>query len=359
MHKENVIGYKELTGADLGRNPTSHQTHIGLFDDVLTFLPNSIEIPDALVIYDNSYEELPVFFDRIQNPNGSFRSPKIRTGNLEKSVVSFIKNTATSLPSNLKWYLFWFGLKSERPVFFVFNDGSSVFNDIKNLGLALPNGIKNRITSHSPIFKKLLNYLVKIVNSSAESLVEELEVLVQIDPTSVAKKYRAYDFDLAMRSISEIGKAGELMVYYYFEDLKKHGLIHDFVWENQEKEKGLPYDFYYVENDGRTVYLDVKTTNHKFNQRMIFSGLESDFVSDDTINYRIYRVYGNGSGNHMLRICSNAKILFKKISAATTSYKNGLVDLASVEGIKFAVSPTQKDLEFGQSINLLQHIITG
>ncbi len=352
IHNENVIGYKELTGADLGRNPTSHQTHIGLFDDVLTFLPNNIEIPDALVIYNNSYEELPVFFDRIQNPDGSFRSPKIRTGNLDRSVVSFIKSTASDLPGNLKWYLFWFGLKSERPVFFVFNNGSQTYSDIINLGLALPSGIKNRITAESPIFTRLLNYLVNIVNSTTESLVEELEVLVQVDPSSVARRYRGYELDLAMRSITEIGTAGEVMINNYLLSLKNNGEIADYVWENEVREKGLPYDFYYKTNDGRIVYLDVKTTNHKFTQRMIFSGQESDFVSDDTINYRIFRVYGDGNGNHLLKICANAKVLFKKISLATASYKNGITDLASVEGIKFAVLPSQHDLEFGEAISL-------
>ena len=52
LHSENRIGYKQLTDADLGRSPTSNQTHIGLFGDVFTFLPNDIEIDDAMVIFD-------------------------------------------------------------------------------------------------------------------------------------------------------------------------------------------------------------------------------------------------------------------------------------------------------------------
>ena len=38
LHEENKIGYKELSDADLGRAATSHQTHIGLFDDAYHFL---------------------------------------------------------------------------------------------------------------------------------------------------------------------------------------------------------------------------------------------------------------------------------------------------------------------------------
>ena len=51
IHNEQKIGYKCLTDADLGRRHTSHQTHIGLFDDVLTFLPNNAELDDAMLIY--------------------------------------------------------------------------------------------------------------------------------------------------------------------------------------------------------------------------------------------------------------------------------------------------------------------
>ena len=40
LNDEKRIGYKQLTDADLGRSLLSHQTHIGLFDDVLTYLPN-------------------------------------------------------------------------------------------------------------------------------------------------------------------------------------------------------------------------------------------------------------------------------------------------------------------------------
>ena len=353
IHEENLIGYKELTDADLGAKPTSHQTHIGLFGDVFTFLPNSIEISDSLVIYNNSYSELPVFFDRIENPDGSFRSPKIRTGaNKGNSVVSFIRTTAASLPSNLKWYLFWFGLKSERPVFFLFNNGSETYTDICNLGLDLHSGVKNRIDAESPIFLDLLNYLVNILNLNAESLVEELEVLVQIDPNNTPKRYRGYDLDLAMRSITEIGRAGEVMVNNYLASLRINGEILDYVWENEQKEKGLPYDFYYKSHDGRTFYLDVKTTNHKFGQKMIFSGAESDFVGNENINYQIFRVYGDGTGNHLLKVCSNAKSLFRKINLATTGYRNGISDLASVEGIKFAIDPNQRDLEFGKATSL-------
>ena len=121
LHDENRIGYKELSDADLGRAEKSHQTHIGLFDDVLTFLSNSAIIKDAMVIYNNKADILPLHFDRIQNPDGSFRSPKIRAGvNTDESVLSFIRNTVRRTSPVGSWYLFWFGLKSGQPVFLIF-----------------------------------------------------------------------------------------------------------------------------------------------------------------------------------------------------------------------------------------------
>ena len=160
LHNEKRIGYKEMTNPDLGRKNTSHQTHIGLFDDVLTFLPNNIEINDCMVIYNESVELLSLDFDRIENPDGSFRSPKIRSGGRDVvGVVSYIRDQAKSFPIDTKWYLFWFGLKSEQPVFFLFNNLSNTYNEILALGINLPHGVKGRISpSDSPYFA-LLKYL--------------------------------------------------------------------------------------------------------------------------------------------------------------------------------------------------------
>ena len=72
LHEEKKIAYKELTDADLGRSITSNQTHIGLFGDVFTYLPNSFQVDDCMLIYNNAVEFLPLNFDRIENPDGTF-----------------------------------------------------------------------------------------------------------------------------------------------------------------------------------------------------------------------------------------------------------------------------------------------
>lgn len=354
INRENTLGYKELTNADLGRSTTSHQTHIALFQGVLTFLDNHKEIDDSFLIYNNECQILPTYFDRIENPDGSFRSPKIKTGSSKNSVVFKIRKIAKQMSSNVKWYLFWFGLDDERPVFFLFNNESQTYQDIVHIGLDLHDKVKEIISSSNPIFKDIIDYVMKNVNLSTEDFWSKLESQLQIDPTLTSKQYRKFDIERAKEAISTIGKAGENLIDSYLSSLVDDKAIASYIWENNEKESGLPYDFSYKTLDGKTVYLDVKTTGHRFKQKMIFSSQEVEFIANNTEDYRIYRVYCDQNGNFYLRICSNSKELFEKLNTETTNYINSIASLATIEGIKIAISPTQKKLIFSKEIMLPQ-----
>lgn len=353
LHNEKRIGYKEMTDADMGRKRTSHQTHIGLFDDVLTFLPNNIEINDCMMIYNKSVEFLALNFDRIETPNGSFRSPKIRSGGRDVvSIVTFIRDKVKDYSNDTKWYLFWFGLRSEQPVFFLFNNLSDTYKEILALGVSLPHGIKGRITPNDAPYFSLLKYLESVVNNTSVELVQELEVVAQTNESVLTKKYREYDIKKAREIFNRIGKEGEDLVRRYFEEQKQKGLIANYRWLNEEKECGLPYDFYFETLDGEIVYLDVKTTNYKFAQKMVFSSQEIGFASSSSNKYCIYRVFFNENGERCLKICVNTKELFVLIQEKTNNYQDGLIDLASIETIKMAILPIHKLLSFGQSIIL-------
>lgn len=353
LHDEKRIGYKELTNPDLGRKSTSHQTHIGLFDDVLTFLPNNIEINDSMMIYNKSVEFLSLNFDRIENPNGSFRSPKIRAGGREViSIVTFIRDKAREFPIDTKWYLFWFGLKSEQPVFFLFNNLSTTYTEIISLGVKLSHGIKGRITPTDSSYLSLLKYLENVVNNTGSELVQELEVAAQTNEITTNKKYREYDIKRAKDIFEKIGKEGEYLVDRYFERQKRKGLIANYKWLNEDKECGLPYDFYFETLEGEIIYLDVKTTNYMFAQKMVFSNQEIEFATSNTNKYCIYRVYFNENGERCLKICTNTTDLFVSIHEKTLNYQNSLMDLAAIETIKMAILPIHNLLSFGQSISL-------
>ena len=57
LHKEGKIGYKQLTDADLGR-ARGNTTHIGLFDDILTFLPDNDYEDDSMFLYNKNSDNL-------------------------------------------------------------------------------------------------------------------------------------------------------------------------------------------------------------------------------------------------------------------------------------------------------------
>lgn len=338
LHEENKIGYKELSHADLGRKATSNQTHIGLFDDVLTFLGNSVRIPDAMAIYNEHAEMLSLHFDRIQNPDGSFRSPKIRSGRDTNSVLSFIRRTVRNVDPEGTWYLFWFGLKSKQPVFLFFNKGSKTYHDLCRLGINLQPSIKDRLDSGDPAFARLVHYLERVVNISGNSFAEELELSVQTGRVSVPN-VRRYNFRKAYDRSVKVGREGEVLIDLFLASQKASGQILSYQWMNQNEESGLPYDFCFENVNGHFTYLDVKTTDYRFEQKMVFSNQEIAFASEHNDSYCIYRVYCDEHGNRLLRICIDSEGLFHQINRKTDAYKDEIIDLANVQTIKLALSP--------------------
>lgn len=84
---EKRIGLKKLSGVELGTSESSNQTHIGLFEDVLQFLGDNV-VTTAMLVYGDYCQILDCYFDRIKNPDGTYRSPKIRKGELVKNPLS-------------------------------------------------------------------------------------------------------------------------------------------------------------------------------------------------------------------------------------------------------------------------------
>ena len=361
LHKENRIGYKQLTDADLGRSPKSNQTHIGLFGDVFTFLPNDIEIDDTMVIFNEKVEFLSAHFNRIENPDHTFRSPKLRTGGRDTvSVVTFIRDKAKDYPDTTNWYLFWFGLESEQLVFLFFNDQEKTFDNICSIGIDLTELPYSRsktgeiLYEYNTAFSKLLRYLEGIVNKSGKEIIQELEVAVQTNEI-VSHKYNStynpYDIKKAKELFKKTGREGETLIDQYFAKMLSQGRIKYYEWKNKDTESYLPYDFSVETLQNEVFYLDVKTTNYGFEQKMIFSRQEIKFVDSCPNKYYIFRVYSNDE-KKCLKICKNAKDLFSPIYSKTTEFESILNEMAEVESIKMAIMPSQKKLVFGKEISL-------
>lgn len=358
LHSEKIIGFKPLTDADLGRSLSSHQTHIGLFDDVLTFLPNESNIESlAMFIYESNTEILDLNFNRIQNPNNTFRSPKIKTGGRDSvSVLSTIRNIARNSNSSLIWYLFWFGLESEQVVFWLFNNDSQAYQDIIKIGLNLQEYTRGgRLTVDDLRFNKVLSYIENTIDFSTQNILKELEIETQIPGKLITeKKIRKYDIQRAQSLFSAIGKMGEEFVAEYFNKLKFDNKIKNYTWVNLSSESGYPYDFWYQDNFDNVIYLDVKTTKFNFEQKVIYSDKEINYALSKPKNYyNIYRIYNLTDNDAKLRICENCVSYFDLINKNILDFQCTLGDIdTNVQSINIAFKPTIKDLNFGNEINL-------
>lgn len=359
LNGEGKIGYKNLTDADLRRRETSHQTHIGLFDDVLTFLPNKVEIPDALLVYNDDCDELPVCFDRIQRANGEYNSPKIKSGGQGTiSIASQIVQIAKSENVSLKWFLLWFGLKSEQPVFFLFHNQSDSYTKLTELGVDLSDGVKNRMTTNTAVFRSVLSFLEEIVNKNGEGIIRRTEEAAQVGLTQFTqgrtlRPIRRYNIDKANKRQKIIGQKGEELVNRYLKSCQQNGTINKYNWFNENgRESGLPYDFSIEENDGNIKFLDVKSTDGVFDRNICFSNQEISFISETMNSYEIFRVYDMLSAPK-LRICKDYKPYANRIKEVINDFGSSLYGLnADMQSIKLLVPTIHQDYTFEQDIVL-------
>lgn len=148
-HKNAVIGIKKLSQADLGTSEKSHQTHIGLFENTLSSVDNLHLIDFCYLVTEKETKKLLCLLDYIENPDGTFRSPKIRKGANEElhyeghelnSVVREIRKIVSFRDGDKNWYFLWFATDNEQLVFVLFEFRSELF-DVLSSKL---DGIKTR-----------------------------------------------------------------------------------------------------------------------------------------------------------------------------------------------------------------------
>ena len=351
LHEENKIGYKVLSKADLGVRESSHQTHIGLSKYVLTFLQNKDELnEDSIFIYDNKFEYIDAYFDRIERANGTYDAPKTRTGGIScVSVVSTIREIVSTHDNSLVWCLLWFGLKNEKIVFFLFNNKSDDYLNIEEVGLKFDKKWARAIGNDYPSFNLLVYYLENKINDNGTEILRELEVVSQTQELKNDKRFKKYDIEKANENFQITGRTGEALISKYLDKKLNNGQITNFTWHNEHGESGLPYDFTVQDLRENIFYLDVKTTSYDFKQKMIFSTQEIKFIAHSDKNYSIYRVYKNKAENYFLKICDNCEELSKKIWLQTKVYIHELTQLeVSLKTAKLAISPETQLLNFKQ-----------
>lgn len=138
-HKNAVIGIKKLSEADLGLSNNSHQTHIGLFENSLTCIDELHLIDLCYLVTEKVNKKLLCLLDYIENPDGTFRSPKIRKGAKEElifnghemnSVVREIRKIVSEKEGVNNWYLLWFATDNQYLVFVLFEFRSKLFDSL-------------------------------------------------------------------------------------------------------------------------------------------------------------------------------------------------------------------------------------
>jgi hypothetical protein len=359
INRQSKIGYKKLSDADLGTG-TSHQTHIGLFDDTLEFVNEAHKTASAKLIYQNTAKELVCLLDFIENPDGSFRSPKIRKGDnaeLEvdgvrtNSIVREIREIVTTTNPNENWYLLWFVLQNTELVFYLFRQNSKEYNDILAL---IPNfGNRGRIENTDNNFIPVLKHLEITTENSSIEFLQELELIAQTDEVPIKLiKPRYFDIEKAKNNFAITGKKGEELIAIYLDKLKFEKQISSYKWINQTKETGYPYDFEINTNGGDLIYTDVKTTSYTFEQSMIFSKNEMYFIKQSE-NYHVYRVFDLKEENPSLRICENISTLSNTLVSNISTFESEIYKSETkLNSLKLAIEPTNKLLNFNDKIIL-------
>ena len=309
-NNENRIGWKKLSEADLGFSSKSRQTHIGLYEDVLTFLDNSDVVKSAMLLYDGYCDIHNCTFDRIQNPDGSFRSPKIRVGDNKDSVVTKIREFASSDPSAI-WYLIWVGLDSNELVFWLVKSGSADYYAAQHIVFDAPGVIK----PYYEDFNAAVELLENRINEMSSNLQQDLELVSQTK--NPQRDYRPLDLENAERLFRATGREGEFLIYEYLDRKKTAKAISSFSWMNKNGESGMPYDFIIDESLSTKMYIDVKSTRFAFDQRVVFSSQEVGFIDSlchDSL-YSVYRVFDLGKSKKKLCICNGCMSYMSRLNS--------------------------------------------
>lgn len=331
FNDEKRIGFKKLSRADLGISNSSNQTHIGLFEGVLEFLDDTDVVKSAMLIYDDYCDILDCSFDRIKTPEGRYRSPKIRIGsNASSSIVYKIREFAKE-DINADWYLAWTGLESKELVFWLIKGGSEDYKIAQNF---FPSK-KSVLDEYSSTFDIAKDYLLKRINLVSVDVQKDIEVKSQIG--DISRQYKPKDIENAERLFKETGKKGEELIAQYLDKEKKDGRIQSYLWANQSRESGLPYDF--IIDDKQ--FVDVKSTRFDFEQFLYFSDTEIDFVSTkDSLSYSVYRVFDMNTEEKKLRICNDCNNYIKIINTPIVNIKKEMkVHRTLLDTLKIGVRP--------------------
>ena len=312
IHKEGKISYKRLSNADIKRG-NSHQTHIGLSNDSLTFMADNKTEYSAMLIYKGYCDILSCEIAKIHRADGRYDAPKISMGRKPDNVVNKIRSFARE-SEDKSFYLLWFGLDSLTPVFWLIEDGSYDFNALDTFCDFTHLGDRKIVILErdNMIFSQVLQYAQSRIENVTVDLQKDLELSVEIETEN--PKFRDADVKKARNYIYEIGKQGESLINEYLDRQRTEKIVAEYDWMNKSGEQGKPYDFYIKYCNGLEQWIDVKTTEYEFEQAVIVSKNEIKFITEkEAKKYAIFRVYSIKELQAKLKVCSECLMYIKKL----------------------------------------------
>ena len=348
IHSESRISFKRLTDADLKRSPTSHQTHIGLSNDSLTFMQDDKMEYSSMLIYGSYCDIVSCEIGRITRESGRRDAPNVKSGGIDKdnNVVKKIREFA-SLKSDKAFYLLWFGLDSGTPLFMLISRDSTDYNMLDKFCLfdTIPDRQIKTLEKSDPQFAPILQYVRERLEFVTIDLQKDLEISAETETDN--PKFKDEDIKKAKNYIQELGRKGEEMVNLFLEKEKRDNRISDFDWVNKSSEKGRPYDFWIRYPGNNEQWMDVKTTDHEFEQAVIVSKNEINFITEKKDpEYAIFRVYSKQETSARLKICSNCLKYIKKLQRDIVYMTQSMSDYrAGIVNYKIAFEPSS--LSFG------------
>lgn len=348
VHRENAIGIKKLTNADLGIGK-SHQTHIGLFNEVLTFLPDHYFAEKGLLIHDINYEFVEVYFDRITNPDGTTRSPKFRLGIDPASLTARIREKA-KLSQHANWFLIWFAVESNRVVSILLNEQDVLAYDLKELGVSLD---KTVILSHSPLNTKVTNLLQMYIYEVVKDTVNAIEHKLWLRELLTRNEYYFVEILRLFSRISKVNQIATECMKAFFQRKIANNQISSF--EIQPYDDSLfcsRFCTIFKGESKKTVLL--KVTESKSSLPLIINMNDiCQGVSPSHRNWGIIWIFDIDERGCSIQICSSIKSLITKNCALFASdtklfnYSN-----FSIYSIQIAINPSVIKSEFSKTLRI-------
>lgn len=336
VHSEKKIGFKKLSLNDLGLKDTGHQTHIGLYQHILDFLPDNHVEKAAILIYADYCEILNCDYGKINRRTGKIEAPNIKSGSRkEKTIVNQIRYFA-SKKQGCGWYLVWFGLQSEELVFWLISDDSEDYKYASKI-FPIPDKVYDE---NSTSFSLAIDFLEKKVNGVSVKLQEDIEVASQIGKQ--IKKYKRQDIEKANQLFKQVGYSGEQIIAEYLERQKRAHIINNYRWMNVNTESGAPFDFIINEGLDTENFVDVKSTRFDFNQYLYYSDEEISFIHslEEDKKYAVYRMFNMDNTQKKFCICTNCMSYVSSVYADIADLSCKMRELQTIlQSIKIGIRP--------------------